>query len=108
MLSLKTNGLDKHAKGMSLHSGYFDTASWLIYQSVLFFGCDVLVNLGAYLSHKAVEVGVGFVGETLELGRDDASFLEVSEDAGAGGGSGLGSQEEGGNGTYGGAAKKYE
>ena len=25
-LSLKTNGLDKHAKGMSLHSGYFDTA----------------------------------------------------------------------------------
>ena len=27
MLSLKTNGLDKHAKGMSLHLGYFDTAS---------------------------------------------------------------------------------
>ena len=30
MLSLKTNGLDKHAKGMSLHLGYFDTAS-LVY-----------------------------------------------------------------------------
>ena len=28
MLSLKTNGLDKHAKGMSLHLGYFDTASF--------------------------------------------------------------------------------
>ena len=28
MLSLKTNGLDKHAKGMSLHLGYFDTASY--------------------------------------------------------------------------------
>ena len=27
MLSLKTNGLDKHAKGMSLHLGCFDTAS---------------------------------------------------------------------------------
>ena len=26
MLSLKTNGLDNHAKGMSLHLGYFDTA----------------------------------------------------------------------------------
>ena len=25
MLNLKNNGLDKHAKGMSLHSGYFDT-----------------------------------------------------------------------------------
>ena len=30
MLSLKTNGLDKHAKGMSLHLGYFDTASQVI------------------------------------------------------------------------------
>ena len=29
MLSLKTNGLDKHAKGMSLHLGYFDTASYM-------------------------------------------------------------------------------
>ena len=30
MLNLKNNGLDKHAKGMSLHSGYFDTASNLL------------------------------------------------------------------------------
>ena len=27
MLNLKNNGLDKHAKGMSLHLGYFDTTS---------------------------------------------------------------------------------
>ena len=27
-VKLKTNGLDKHAKGMSLHLGYFDTASY--------------------------------------------------------------------------------
>ena len=32
MLSLKTNGLDKHAKGMSLHLGYFDTASLLFWR----------------------------------------------------------------------------
>ena len=31
MLSLKTNGLDKHAKGMSLHLGYFDTASLMVF-----------------------------------------------------------------------------
>ena len=29
MLSLKTNGLFRHAKGMSLHLGYFDTASYM-------------------------------------------------------------------------------
>ena len=32
MLSLKTNGLDKHAKGMSLHSGYFDTPSSFLFR----------------------------------------------------------------------------
>ena len=32
MLSLKTNGLDKHAKGMSLHSGYFNTPSSFLFR----------------------------------------------------------------------------
>ena len=35
MLSLKTNDLDKHAKGMSLHLGYFDTASYIMTQPVV-------------------------------------------------------------------------
>ena len=37
MLSLKTNDLDKHAKGMSLHLGYFDTASPCFFSFAAFF-----------------------------------------------------------------------
>ena len=39
MLSLKTIGLDKHATGMSLHLGSFDTASYIFAGKPLqFFG----------------------------------------------------------------------
>ena len=42
MLSLKTNGLVRHAKGMSLHSDYFDTVPYFSCRCICFtISCSV-------------------------------------------------------------------